>query len=47
MHGIHTIDTGFARPSFDAAYLVAERGRLFGVGAQYAHGEAAADFGGH
>ncbi|WP_413626624.1 MBL fold metallo-hydrolase [Luteibacter sp. Lutesp34] len=27
MHGIHTIDTGFARPSFDAAYLVAERGR--------------------
>jgi DHA1 family bicyclomycin/chloramphenicol resistance-like MFS transporter len=28
--------------------LVAERGRLFGVGAQYAHGsEAAADFGGH
>jgi DHA1 family bicyclomycin/chloramphenicol resistance-like MFS transporter len=27
--------------------LVAERGRLFGVGAQYAHGDAAVDFGGH
>jgi glyoxylase-like metal-dependent hydrolase (beta-lactamase superfamily II) len=27
MHGIHTIDTGFGRPSFDAAYLVVERGR--------------------
>ncbi|HEY4089873.1 MAG TPA: MBL fold metallo-hydrolase [Luteibacter sp.] len=26
MHGIHTIDTGFGRPSFDAAYLVVERG---------------------
>lgn len=27
MHGIHTIDTGFGRPRFDAAYLVVERGR--------------------
>ncbi|SEV91274.1 MBL fold metallo-hydrolase [Luteibacter sp. 329MFSha] len=27
MHGIHTIDTGFGRPNFDAAYLVVERGR--------------------
>lgn len=27
MHGIHTIDTGFGRPSFDAAYLIVERGR--------------------
>ncbi|URL56934.1 MBL fold metallo-hydrolase [Luteibacter flocculans] len=27
MHGIHLIDTGFGRPSFDAAYLVVERGR--------------------
>lgn len=27
MHGIHTIDTGFGRPTFDAAYLVVERGR--------------------
>ncbi|KAF1003381.1 MAG: Hydroxyacylglutathione hydrolase [Luteibacter sp.] len=27
MHGIHTIDTGFGRPSFDAAYLVVEHGR--------------------
>lgn len=26
-HGIHTIDTGFVRPGFDAAYLVVERGR--------------------
>jgi glyoxylase-like metal-dependent hydrolase (beta-lactamase superfamily II) len=26
-HGIHTIDTGFNRPHFDAAYLVVERGR--------------------
>jgi glyoxylase-like metal-dependent hydrolase (beta-lactamase superfamily II) len=26
-HGIHTIDTGFGRPAFDAAYLVVERGR--------------------
>ncbi|WP_049622363.1 MBL fold metallo-hydrolase [Frateuria defendens] len=26
-HGIHTIDTGFVRPQFDAAYLVVERGR--------------------
>jgi glyoxylase-like metal-dependent hydrolase (beta-lactamase superfamily II) len=26
-HGIHTIDTGFHRPAFDAAYLVVERGR--------------------
>ena len=25
--GIHTIDTGFVRPRFDAAYLVVERGR--------------------
>src|SRR5690242_13181045 len=25
--GIHTIDTGFVRPGFDAAYLVVERGR--------------------
>ena len=23
-HGIHTIDTGFVRPRFDAAYLVAD-----------------------
>ena len=27
MHGIHTIDTGFGRPSFDATYLVVEHGR--------------------
>jgi glyoxylase-like metal-dependent hydrolase (beta-lactamase superfamily II) len=26
-HGIHTIDTGFGRPAFDAAYLVVEHGR--------------------
>jgi glyoxylase-like metal-dependent hydrolase (beta-lactamase superfamily II) len=26
-HGIHTIDTGFFRPNFDAAYLVVENGR--------------------
>lgn len=26
-HGIHTIDTGFQRPCFDAAYLVVENGR--------------------
>ena len=26
-HGIHVIDTGFVRARFDAAYLVAERGR--------------------
>ena len=26
-HGIHTIDTGFDRPRFDAAYLIVERGR--------------------
>jgi len=26
-HGIHVIDTGFQRPSFDAAYLVVESGR--------------------
>lgn len=25
--GIHTIDTGFVRPGFDAAYLIIERGR--------------------
>ena len=25
-HGIHTIDTGFVRPRFDAAYLLVERG---------------------
>jgi len=25
-HGIHTIDTGFVRPQFDAAYLVIENG---------------------
>ena len=27
VHGIHTIDTGFVRPQFDAAYLVVENGR--------------------
>ncbi|MDW2981689.1 MAG: MBL fold metallo-hydrolase [Rhodanobacter sp.] len=27
IHGIHTIDTGFVRPRFDAAYLVVEHGR--------------------
>ncbi|MCG6116579.1 MAG: MBL fold metallo-hydrolase [Aquimonas sp.] len=27
VHGIHTIDTDFHRPRFDAAYLVVERGR--------------------
>lgn len=27
MHGIHTIETGFGRPAFDAAYLVVEHGR--------------------
>jgi glyoxylase-like metal-dependent hydrolase (beta-lactamase superfamily II) len=26
-HGIHTIDTGFHRPAFDAAYLIVEDGR--------------------
>lgn len=26
-HGIHTIDTGFVRPEFDAAYLIVENGR--------------------
>src|ERR1700761_4677571 len=26
-HGIHTIDTGFVRPRFDAAYLLVENGR--------------------
>lgn len=26
-HGIHTIDTGFVRPRFDAAYLLVESGR--------------------
>ncbi|HEY8683066.1 MAG TPA: MBL fold metallo-hydrolase [Rhodanobacter sp.] len=26
-HGIHTIDTGFIRPQFDAAYLIVENGR--------------------
>ncbi len=26
-HGIHTIDTGFLRPQFDAAYLIVEGGR--------------------
>lgn len=26
IHGIHTIDTGFVRPRFDAAYLVVENG---------------------
>lgn len=37
MHGIHTIDTGFARPSFDAAYLVVERGRGSFVDSGTAH----------
>ena len=27
IHGIHTIDTGFGRPIFDAAYLIVEHGR--------------------
>jgi glyoxylase-like metal-dependent hydrolase (beta-lactamase superfamily II) len=27
-HGIHTIDTGFHRPRFDAAYLMVEQGRV-------------------
>ncbi len=27
IHGIHTIDTGFVRPRFDAAYLIIESGR--------------------
>jgi len=27
IHGIHTIDTGFVRPQFDAAYLLVENGR--------------------
>jgi glyoxylase-like metal-dependent hydrolase (beta-lactamase superfamily II) len=27
IHGIHTIDTGFVRPRFDAAYLIVEDGR--------------------
>ncbi|MDG2523787.1 MBL fold metallo-hydrolase [Stenotrophomonas sp. HITSZ_GD] len=26
-HGIHTLDTGFQRPCFDAAYLIVEQGR--------------------
>ena len=31
-HGIHTIDTGYVRPRFDAAYLVVEHGRIAAVG---------------
>jgi len=27
IHGIHTIDTDFVRPQFDAAYLIVEKGR--------------------
>lgn len=27
IQGIHTIDTGFVRPQFDAAYLIVEKGR--------------------
>ena len=27
VHGIHTLDTGFHRPRFDAAYLIVENGR--------------------
>jgi glyoxylase-like metal-dependent hydrolase (beta-lactamase superfamily II) len=27
LHGIHTIDTDFVRPNFDAAYLIVEKGR--------------------
>ena len=26
-HGITTVDTGFQRPHFDAAYLIVEQGR--------------------
>ena len=26
-YGIHTLDTGYVRPGFGAAYLVVERGR--------------------
>ncbi|PTA84938.1 MBL fold metallo-hydrolase, partial [Kosakonia sp. H7A] len=26
-YGIHTLDTGFQRPDFDAAYLLVEQGR--------------------
>ena len=26
-HGIRTLDTGFHRPNFDAAYLIVENGR--------------------
>jgi len=26
-HGIHTVDSGFQRPNFDAAYLIVEQGR--------------------
>lgn len=37
-HGIHTIDTGFVRPRFDAAYLIAEksRGAFIDCGTNYA-----------
>ena len=37
-HGIHTIDTGFVRPRFDAAYLLVENGRgaFIDCGTQFA-----------
>lgn len=37
-HGIHTIDTGFVRPRFDAAYLVVEnrRGAFIDCGTNFA-----------
>lgn len=37
-HGIHTIDTGFVRPQFDAAYLVVEndRGAFIDCGTNFA-----------
>lgn len=37
MHGIHTIDTGFIRPKFDAAYLVVEarRGAFIDCGTNF------------
>ncbi len=37
-HGIHTIDTGFHRPRFDAAYLMVEQGRAAFIDTGTNHG---------
>jgi glyoxylase-like metal-dependent hydrolase (beta-lactamase superfamily II) len=37
-HGIHTVDTGFQRPGFDAAYLLVEEGRAAFVDTGANHG---------